>query len=34
MKMPAHQLAGVWKRDFAERPFIPMLPAFFIERFL
>jgi hypothetical protein len=32
MKMPAHQLTGVWKRDLTE-PFIHVLPAFFIERF-
>jgi hypothetical protein len=32
MKMPAHQLTGVWKRNLTE-PFIHMLPAFFIERF-
>ncbi|VVP94503.1 hypothetical protein PS938_01893 [Pseudomonas fluorescens] len=31
MKMPAHQLAGVWKRDLTE-PFIHVLPAFIIER--
>ena len=32
MKMPAHQLAGVWKRDLTE-PSIHVLPAFIIERF-
>jgi hypothetical protein len=32
MKMPAHQLACIGERDFA-KPFIHVLPAFFIERF-
>jgi hypothetical protein len=34
MKMPAHQLAGIWKSDFAEGTFIHVLPTLIIERFL
>jgi hypothetical protein len=33
MKMPAHQLAGVGKRNLAERSSIHLLPTFFIKRF-